>query len=194
MGMEVSNKDYRKVVFDTDNPFLSMKFRAFIGENKLPVCDGIIKGSYGKYVLFLTEKQLASTEKAFFGMLGYCKQKNTLFNERVAFLSKYFDSVFVFNDTSVGLECRMKSGIAEPVHLVLYCGKDDNMPWEYILKKVKAQADIDVYSWYYRLRDIYLMEIPPMTNEQLMEMAEAIHKRLMDCVSAIENKLEEAIL
>lgn len=189
MAMEISEKDYRKVVFDTENPFVSVEFSRFIGENKL-FAQWEHKGLYSKYTLFLTDKELDKAEKAFFGMLDGCGKKMQALKEKQEFLLKFFDSANIFEAVSIGIECRMKAWESEPVCFNVYTDKAGELSWKQLLKSVKRIADVDTYSWYYNLNDRYLIE-PSKDKKDLMDMAESIHDRLARCVEAIEQKIEE---
>ena len=189
MAMEISEKDYRKVVFDTENPFVSVKFSRFIGENKL-FAQWDHKGLYSRYTLFLTDKELNKTEKAFFGMLDGCGKKMQALKEKQEFLLEFFDSANIFEAVSIGIECRMKAWESEPVCFNVYTDKAGELSWKRLLESVKRVADVDTYSWYYNLIDRYLMDSSKDKND-LMNMAENIHDRLARCVEAIQKKIEE---
>lgn len=189
MGMTISEKNYRQVVFDTDNPFVSLKFRRFIGEYKLP-CSYSLKGRYATFVLFLTDDQLHIAEEEFFGIQEYCGKKMQHLNEKMAFLSKYFDSVNIYDATGVGLEVRMKAWESEPVHISCYCDCNDEFIWETFLRRLQVEVDKPVDYWFYNLRDIYLMDASKTLND-CKAMAETIHNRLAACVEAIKSEMEK---
>ena len=192
MAMEISEKDYRKVVFDTDNPFVSAKFKLFIESNMLFCKSSSAKGLYTRFTLFLTDEQLDKAEKAYFDMQDECGKYMQALKQKREFLLRYFDEVTLFESRNtctggVGIECRMKAWGWEPVHFVVYTDKNCELKWERLLSSIKLEAKTDFYT---RLNDICLMD-SSVTKSALDDMADSLKNRLAECIEAIEKKITE---
>lgn len=183
MKITVSEEQYKKAVFETDNWYTAEKFEKHLNAAKLPyeLYPAKDKKSFST---FMTDAELEAAQEVFVAIEEANEDRMKKLRQQMDLLAKYFDSVSLSHGCDV--QCVIytnESKTRMAVNLIAFNG-GTGVTWTTLERIIRREAGKGLQK---RFDDLNFMEWDKPA-EEVYACASEIQRRLEECLTAVEGK------